>query len=91
MVFNHVLHLRKQYVGSTQTDLRHKNAEHRQDIDRQGSLLGRHFASVCGYDYWSVTIIDTCPRAELSRRQRFWIQELVTRFPVGLNESQDLM
>jgi len=82
---------RKQYVGSCVADLRHKNSEHRQDIDLQRNLLGRHFASVCGYDFWSITIIDNCPRSELSRRQRFWIQELVTRFPVGLNESQDLM
>ena len=62
--------------------------EHRADIERQETLLGRHFASVCGYDNWTIQIIDKCHETELARRQRFWMDELVTRFPVGLNESQ---
>ena len=78
----------KQFVGSTEGNLREKNAEHRADIERQDTLLGRHFASVCGYDNWTIQIIDTCERRELTRRHRFWMDELVTRFPVGLNESQ---
>ena len=81
-------HFRKQYVGYTEDDLRKRHAEHKQDVEAQGTLVGRHFASVCGYDNWSVTIIDKCPQPELRRRHRFWVDELVTRFPVGLNESQ---
>ena len=75
-------------MGSTEADLREKNREHRADIEKQETLLGRHFASVCGYDNWTVQIIDKCSPTELARRQRFWMDELVTRFPVGLNESQ---
>ena len=58
----------KQFVGSTEANLREKNAEHRADIERQDTLLGRHFASVCGYDNWTIQIIDTCERRELARR-----------------------
>ena len=75
-------------MGSAREDLRQKNREHRADIEKQETLLGRHFASVCGYDNWTVQIIDKCKPSELDRRQRFWMDELVTRFPVGLNESQ---
>merc|ERR1719270_975110 len=86
--------VKKQYVGSTEGDLQHANAHHRLDIEQQRTLLGRHFASVCGYDNWSLAIIDKCSLHELSRRHKFWEQELVTRFPVGLNDllvlSKDL-
>ena len=78
----------KQYVGKAEGTLREANSEHRYDIDQQGTLIGRHFASVCGYDNWSLVIIDKCAPSELARRHKFWLEELVTKFPVGLNESQ---
>merc|ERR1712083_123700 len=63
----------KQSVGKAEGTLREANSEHRYDIDQQGTLVGRHFASVCGYDNWSLAIIDKCAPAELSRRHKFWL------------------
>lgn len=80
---------RKQYVGKAEYSLREKNAEHRTDIEKQGSLLGRHFGTVCGYENWSLQIIDKCPKKELTRRERYWQEELTTMFPVGLNETNE--
>ena len=82
---------RKQFVGKTEKSLQEKNAEHRRDIETQGSLLGRHFASVCGYENWSIQIIDKCSQRELARRERYWQEELTTMFPVGLNETGEHM
>eukprot|EP00092_Neocalanus_flemingeri_P020266 GFUD01021948.1.p1 GENE.GFUD01021948.1~~GFUD01021948.1.p1 ORF type:complete len:578 (+),score=103.58 GFUD01021948.1:72-1805(+) len=80
---------RKQFVGKAENSLREKNAEHRVDIEKQGSLLGRHFGSVCGYENWSLQIIDKCSQKELVRRERYWQEELTTVFPVGLNETNE--
>ena len=80
---------RKQFVGKAEHSLREKNTEHRMDIEKQGSLLGRHFGSVCGYENWSLQIIDKCPQKELARRERYWQEELTTMFPVGLNETNE--
>jgi len=80
---------RKQFVGRAENTLREKNAEHRIDIETQGTLLGRHFGTVCGYENWSLQIIDKCPQRELARRARYWQEELTTMFPVGLNESEN--
>jgi len=80
---------RKQYVGRAEESLRQSNTEHRRDIETQGTLLGRHFGSVCGYENWSIQIIDKCPLRELARREKYWQEELTTLFPVGLNESKE--
>ena len=48
----------KQFVGKAEGTLRQSNAEHRASIERQETLLGRHFASVCGLANWSIAIID---------------------------------
>ena len=80
---------RKQYVGKSEHSLREKNAEHRRDIEAQGTLLGRHFGSVCGYENWSLQIIDKCSQRGLARRERYWQEELTTMFPVGLNETNE--
>ena len=80
---------RKQYVGKSEHSLREKNAEHRRDIEAQGTLLGRHFGAVCGYENWSLQIIDKCSQRELARRERYWQEELTTMFPVGLNETNE--
>ena len=50
-------------MGKAEGTLRQSNAEHRADIERQETLLGRHFASVCGLANWSLAIID---KVELS-------------------------
>lgn len=79
---------RKQYVGKAENSLRKVNTEHKKDIEKQGSLLGRHFGSVCGSENWSLQIIDKCPQGELARRERYWQDELTTLFPSGLNENK---
>ena len=82
---------RKQYVGKTEQSLREANEEHQIDIKLQGSLLGRHFGTVCGLMNWSLQIIDKCPQEELDRRLQFWQEELTTLFPLGLNENKELV
>ena len=54
-------------MGKAEGTLRQSNAEHRASIERQETLLGRHFASVCGLANWSIAIID---KVELSTNLR---------------------
>ena len=54
-------------MGKAEGTLRQSNAEHRAAIERQETLLGRHFASVCGLANWSLAIID---KVELSTNLR---------------------
>ena len=80
-------YFRKQYVGKTEMCLREAHLQHQKDIENQGSLLGRHFGSNCGPQNWNLQIIDKSPVDELSRRENFWLEELTTLFPLGLNET----
>ena len=69
-VYLEFYYFRKQYVGYAEENLKQRQMEHKQDIELQTTLVGRHFASVCGFDNWSLTIIDRCHPRELRRRHR---------------------
>lgn len=81
---------RKQYVGKTEQTLRQRHYGHRREIETQSSPLGQHFGSVCGYNCWSIQIIDKCAADELSRREGYWQHELRTLVPDGLNIRDEL-
>jgi len=81
---------RKQYVGKTEQTLRQRHYGHRREIETLSSPLGQHFGRDCGYQYWSIQIIDTCDAEELPRREGYWQHELSTLAPGGLNIRDEL-
>ena len=81
---------RKQYVGKTEQTLRQRHYGHRREIETLSAPLGQHFGRDCGYQYWSIQIIDTCDAEELPRREGYWQHELSTLAPGGLNIRDEL-
>jgi hypothetical protein len=84
-----------QYVGETVNTLRFRMNAHRQSIkDNKDTLVAMHFNSTCSLDHFSVQpieIISGNGRNEKSAKQRklreaFWIKELRTIYPYGLND-----
>jgi len=81
---------RKQYVGKTEQSLRQRHYGHRREIETLSSPLGQHFGSECGYNCWTIQIIDKCPVEDLARREGYWQHELHTLIPEGLNIRDEL-
>jgi len=75
----------KQYVGKTQNSLRERHYGHRREIDTLSSPLGKHFGEICGIDSWRIQIIDKCQSHELKSREAYWMHEVKSLAPSGLN------
>jgi len=75
----------KQYVGKTQNSLRERHYGHRREIDTLSSPLGKHFGEICGIDSWRIQIIDKCQPHELKSREAYWMHEVKSLAPTGLN------
>ena len=69
-----------QYCGSSSQMMMRRHAGHRQEVREKNSPLGRHFAA-CGYDNFSLQIIDCVKEGEeegLGRLEGFWQHNLAT-------------
>ena len=82
-----------QYCGSTSTCMMRRHAGHRQEVREGSSPLGRHF-SVCGYQNFSLQIIDCVKEGEeegLGRLEGFWQNNLATFEETGAINRRDEM
>ena len=79
------------YVGFTKVQLNRRFAEHRSHI-RCGSesyVMLHHFTKHHGIGDMTIKILEICELDKLREREKFWINELNTSFPYGLNDRID--
>ena len=79
-----------QYVGKTIETVRDRLNGHRGHIRRgtEALVMHEHFAGKDGHDIASITIkpIEVCNNKKtLNEREKYWIKELNTVYPYGLN------
>ena len=82
-----------QYVGSSSNHAMVRHRGHRQEIREKSSNLGLHF-SVCGYDNFSLQLIDCVKEGEtdaLGRLEGFWQHNLATFVENGSINRRDEM
>ena len=77
------------YVGKSWNSIRARLNGHRGHLLRgtEGQIMRDHFTGNDGHGISSIMIkpIELVPRKELITREKFWIAELNTLFPYGLN------
>ena len=79
-----------QYVGSTEKSLAIRTDNHRYAIGHETNDIGKHFA-VCGYEHFGIQIIDqTSSPVNLTSREGYWQNTLMTLTPWGLNKRNEL-
>src|SRR5580704_10857751 len=83
-----------QYVGETVNELRFRMNAHRQSIrDHKETLVAMHFNGACSLEHLSVQPIEIIsgngrgerPIKQRKLREAFWMKELRTVYPYGLN------
>ena len=82
-----------QYVGSSSNPAMVRHRGHRQEVREKSSNLGLHF-SVCGYDNFSLQLIDCVKEGEveaLGRLEGFWQHNLATFVENGGINRRDEM
>ena len=84
-----------QYVGETQQQFSIRMSNHRSNIGSKAStLLYNHFNGLCTIEHFRAQPIETCPSKDLKSstskflldREAYWMKELRTIFPYGLND-----
>ena len=75
----------KQYMGKSFTSLKVHHDKHRTQIRHKSEGVGKHFSS-CGYECLKLQIIEVCNENDnLQDREGFWMDELRTVAPAGIN------
>ena len=80
------------YVGMTKVQINRRLAEHRSHI-RCGSesfVMLNHFTKHHGIADMTIKVIELCTRDNICKKEFFWINELNTTFPYGLNDRVDV-
>ena len=80
------------YVGFTTTKLNKRLAGHRANIlnGTEGCIMLDHFTKHHDISNMVIKPIDMCDGKVLRKREQFWMQELNTIFPYGLNNRIDI-
>ena len=81
------------YVGFTTTKLNKRLAGHRANIlnGTEGCIMLDHFTKHHNITNMVIKPIDICDGKVLCKREEFWMQELNTIFPYGLNNRIDIL
>ena len=81
------------YVGFTTTKLNKRLAGHRANIlnGTEGCIMLDHFTKHHNITNMVIKPIDICDGKVLHKREQFWMQELNTIFPYGLNNRIDIL
>ena len=79
------------YVGRTNHAICRRLALHRANIvaKTEGPAMLNHFTKVHQPSDMIVKAIEVCSKANIKERERFWMMELNTAFPYGLNDRID--
>ena len=79
------------YVGKTKNPIRQRFNSHRNQIaaGTEGFVMLDHFGGVNGHGIASMKIkaIEICNKDNIDERERYWVKELNTVFPYGLNND----
>lgn len=78
-------------VGRTNQAINRRLALHRANIvaGTEGPAMMHHFTKVHQPSDMMIKAIEVCSKATIKERERFWITELNTAFPYGLNDRID--
>lgn len=82
----------QKYVGYTTTDINKRLSGHRSNIinKTEGMAMRQHFTSHHSVADFSIKPIEFCSNVlELRQREKYWMRELNTIFPYGLNDRID--
>lgn len=81
------------YIGFTTNKLNKRLAGHRANIrdGTEGCIMLEHFTKHHAIVNMVIKPIDICDRKVLRKREQFWMQELNSIFPYGLNSRIDLL
>ena len=76
------------YVGRTYHAINRRLSLHRANILRgtEGPAMLQHFTKIHQPSDMIIKAIEICSSANIKERERFWIAELNTAFPYGLND-----
>ena len=79
------------YVGFTKVQLNRRFSEHRSHIrcGTESYVMLHHFTKHHGIGDMTIKILEICALDKLREREKFWINELNTSFPYGLNDRID--
>ena len=80
---------RKQYVGKTTGMLKICHHDHRQNVKDKSSNYGSHFGEECGMQNMKIQIIEQCWIDELKEREGYWMKNLSTLSPDGMNVQEE--
>ena len=80
------------YVGYTTTKLNKRLSGHRANIinGTEGKIMLEHFTKHHQICDMVIKPIDICDKELLKNREKYWMQELNTIFPYGLNNRIDI-
>ena len=80
------------YVGFTTTPLNKRLAGHRANIvnHTEGVIMFNHFTRVHGITDMIIKPLEFCDKEFIRAKEKFWMQELNTIFPYGLNNRIDI-
>jgi len=77
-----------QYVGETKRSIHRRFSEHRYSIKKGLTILANHFRSPNHtVDNMRVTVLEVVEEKLLLEREDFWIRQLLTAHPFGLNDK----
>ena len=77
-----------QYVGKTKQQLRKRVYGHRASSkSNQEQVLYKHFNSECEFENAKFRIIEKPIESDLSTKEDFWIKEVMSIYPFGLNDK----
>ena len=76
------------YVGRTYNAINRRLSLHRANIiaGTEGSAMLHHFTKIHQPSDIIIKAIEVCVKSTIKERERFWIAELNTAFPYGLND-----
>ena len=75
----------KQCVGKSTTSLKERHNKHRHQLRNKTEALGQHFSS-CGAENFQLQVIELVQEcADLRDREGYWMNELRTLSPYGMN------
>jgi len=77
-----------QYVGETKRSVHCRFSEHRYSIKKGHTILAKHFRKT-GHtvENMRLTVLELVEENNLKEREDFWIRQLITPYPFGLNDK----
>ena len=76
------------YIGRTNHSISRRLALHRANIlaGTEGPAMHHHFTKIHQPSDMQIKAIEVCAKATIKEREKYWLNELNTAFPYGLND-----